>query len=589
MDIKCGIEIHQQLDAKHKLFCDCPITKSESFPLEVQRKLRAVAGELGGFDPAALYEFLRGRKFIYKINPESSCMVELDEEPPKPMNKEALRISVQICKMLRCRLVDEVHVMRKTVLDGSSVSGFQRTALIGYDGHIDTSFGKVGIQTVCLEEDSAPAVSKEKGAVVYRLDRLGIPLAEIATDASLKTPEQVKEAAEKIGFMLRSVPVVRGIGSIRQDVNVSIRNGARVEIKGFQELEKIPKLVRNEVERQKALLEIRDELKKRGSRNPETKKATSVFAHTNCRFIKKILEEKGDVIAILLPGFSGLLKKEVGDRTFGRELSSYAEAYGFGIIHSDEELGKYDLDKEFENLRKRMGAKEQDLVLIIAGKSPEKAVDAVVSRASYCLKGVPEETRVSDGIGSKYTRPLPGSERMYPETDIPPVKIDAKGIKPPKTLLEREKELDKLLPKELSGQLIRSRYYELFEELNREFDMPVLIADVLLSVTKDLRREGVLQEPNKEDLKDILSLVKKKKIPNKAVSDSLAMLAQGKTIKDVENKFRLLSEKEIESIVSDIVKQNPEKNESALMGIAMDRIRGRADGKTVFKLVRKFK
>ena len=199
LGLRVGLEIHQQLNSGTKLFCRCPIMRSEDFPIEVRRKLRAVPGELGDVDPAALQEYLKNRTFVYRANSESSCLVEMDEDPPKPVNEKALRLGVQICKLLHCHILDEVHVMRKTVVDGSSVSGFQRTALIGIGGYIEGNFGgatgRVGVQTVMLEEDAATPIIKGDGFVEYRLDRLGIPLVEIATDSSISSPQMTKHVA----------------------------------------------------------------------------------------------------------------------------------------------------------------------------------------------------------------------------------------------------------------------------------------------------------------------------------------------------------------------------------------------------------
>ena len=228
LGFKCGIEIHQRLDT-NKLFCDCSSSMQEEPCGEVKRKLRAVPGEMGEVDPAALYEYLRNRNFIYKVYPSESCDVELDEEPPHEVREEALEISLQVAKMLDCEVPEEIHPMRKTVIDGSNPSGFQRTMLVGLDGELETSEGSVGIENLCLEEESAQILNQEGNTVAYGLNRLGIPLVEIGTAPEIKNPTHAKEVAEKLGNMLRATGrVQRGIGTIRQDVNVSIENGARI-------------------------------------------------------------------------------------------------------------------------------------------------------------------------------------------------------------------------------------------------------------------------------------------------------------------------------------------------------------------------
>jgi len=252
LDFKCGIECHQQLET-NKLFCNCPsLVNDENKPdVIVRRRLRVVEGESGEKDKAAGYEKIKDKEFIYESCSSSSCLIELDEEPPLELNREALDITLEIALLLKCKIVDKVNVMRKIVIDGSNPAGFQRTMLIGYDGEISTSKGVVKIEGLFLEEEAAKKIREDEKSVTYRLDRLGVPLVEIATDASIKGGEHAKEVASIIGMTLRSTEKVkRGIGSIRQDLNVSIKKHPRVEVKGFQELKDIPKAIEIEVERQ---------------------------------------------------------------------------------------------------------------------------------------------------------------------------------------------------------------------------------------------------------------------------------------------------------------------------------------------------
>jgi len=253
--LKCGIEIHQRLAAK-KLFCECFFDASQSTGFHVdsafERRLLAVGGETGKVDVASAFESGKRKAIEYLADSRSSCLVEADEEPPHALNRKALQIALSIALALNCKVVDEVQVMRKNITDGSSVSGFQRTALVATDGFIETPKGKVGIQSVALEEESAGIVEKSGSKDVYRLDRLGVPLVEIATAPDIQDGGHAKETAEKIGLLLRaSGKAQRGIGSIRQDLNVSINGGERVELKGVQDLKLLPKIIDGEVERQK--------------------------------------------------------------------------------------------------------------------------------------------------------------------------------------------------------------------------------------------------------------------------------------------------------------------------------------------------
>jgi len=268
LGFRCGLEIHQQI-GNYKLFCRCPSIKVESPPdYQIKRRLRAVMGETGEIDIAAIFETDKNKYFIYEGHRANTCLVELDETPPYLINGEALEIVIRVALLLNAKIVDEVQVMRKTVVDGSNTTGFQRTALVALDGYVETSQGKIKISTICLEEEAAQKVEETKEYVKYNIDRLGIPLIEIATDASIQEPEHAKEVAGHIGMILRSVEgIKRGIGTIRQDVNISIKGGARTEIKGFQELRNIPNVIDYEIDRQlKSINEGR-------KLNPEVRKA----------------------------------------------------------------------------------------------------------------------------------------------------------------------------------------------------------------------------------------------------------------------------------------------------------------------------
>ena len=264
LGFKCGLEVHQQLETK-KLFCDCPslVNDINKPDLIVKRRLRASMGELGKIDEAAKFEQSKNKEFIYEACSTSSCLVELDEEPIKPINYEALDLALEVASLLNAKIVDEIHVMRKVVSDGSNVSGFQRTMLVAIDGYIETTKGKVGIATICLEEEAAKRIKEDETSVTYRLDRLGVPLLEIATKPEIIDNEHAKEVASIIGMILRSTAKVkRGIGSIRQDINLSIRNHSRIELKGSQDLRNIPVVVEKEIERQLKDKPLKSEVRK---------------------------------------------------------------------------------------------------------------------------------------------------------------------------------------------------------------------------------------------------------------------------------------------------------------------------------------
>lgn len=601
LGLKAGIEIHQRLRT-NKLFCGCSADSSEALQKQIHRRLRAVAGELGAVDPAALYEYTRGREFDYTGYRNATCLVELDEEPPHPVNADALHVALQVAKTLSCDIPQELHVMRKTVIDGSNTSGFQRTMVVGLGGFLETSFGRVGVTSVALEEESAQILERTGRTVRYGLDRLGIPLVEIGTAPDMHTPAQAREVAETLGALLRSTgQVQRGIGTIRQDVNVSIRGGARVEIKGFQELREIERLIENEVERQASLLEIAEILRESNASATSPVDTTDVFTKTENRMLSKAVGEGKRVYAFVLKGFGGLLKRRIsGERTFGRELADYAVAMRAGMIHSDEQLGTYSLTREFEALRERMGASGKDVVCIVAAdeQTAKKACNAVIERALYALRGVPAETRAPNpDVTTSYARPLPGGARMYPETDVPPIVIDAKllaSIKRPESLETKKERFIALgMSPQTAQELVNSDMLALFEDAMKTGRVNVRRAgEVLTSMMTALRREGTRVETirNEELIKLLRAL---DGLPKESVPEVLARMAQGKSYEEA-SRIERIDLKELEKLVEQVVKENigliNKEGDAAfkkLMGPLMERVRGRVEGETVAAALKK--
>ncbi|WP_448577770.1 Glu-tRNA(Gln) amidotransferase subunit GatE [Thermosphaera sp.] len=623
LGLRVGLEIHVQLDTSRKLFCQCPTRLVEEEPkFHIERGLRPAKSETGEVDPAAMLEWRKERIFIYEAPPESSCLVEVDEEPPHHLDEDSLTVALAIAKALNMRVVDEVHVMRKIVVDGSNVSGFQRTALIALNGFIMDGEKRIGIQTLCLEEDAARKMSEEGNKVYYRVDRLGIPLVEIATAPDINDPEEAMRVALKLGQLVRLTGYAkRGLGTIRQDLNVSIRDGAKVEIKGVQHLYLIPKVVELEALRQKRLLEIREELLKRNVKPEDLKDdivdVTEVFKNTSSKIIRKSLSTpEGGVFAIVLKGFKGLLGREVQPgRRFGTELSDYAKVWGGvgGIFHTDE-LPNYGITaQEVENLYEKLGANPgEDAIVIVADQRDKcvKALKAVVDRARQAVIGVPEETRSANPDGtSKYTRPRPGAARMYPETDIPLVYITPglveKALKitpePPDVKLKRFVE-EHGLSAELASVLIRDLRLDLYERLVDKYKgsvQPSIIASILVNTIPSLRKENVpVENVTDELIEEVVAMLSSGEVSKEAVPDLMkhALLNPGKRVRELARELGItrLSTDELGRIIEDVIEKHKEKllaRKDKAFAIAMSEtmkiVRGRIDGAVVAENVKK--
>ncbi|HYB93207.1 MAG TPA: Glu-tRNA(Gln) amidotransferase subunit GatE, partial [archaeon] len=545
--LKVGIEIHQQLKTAHKLFCLCKPELSMKDPeILFFRRLRPTQSELGQTDPAALFEFQRGRGVVYEADHETSCLVEFDESPPQDLNKEAVDVCLAVSIMMRAKPVDEIHVMRKTVIDGSNTTGFQRTAVIALNGEIDEDGKKVPIQTICLEEDAARKTGEEGEIIHYRIDRLGIPLIEVATAPVIKLPEEAAKVALTIGRILRATgKVKRGLGTIRQDINVSISDGNLIEIKGCQELELLPKIVEYEVQRQLSLIKIRESLRKRGVKKEEIKEdftdVSLIFKESKSRVIKNALDRGGLVLAVKLPKFAGLLGTDVAPGVrFGTEMSERAVFWGRvgGIFHTDE-LPSYGITvEEVSRLKTLLKCDESDSAVFVADK-PENATDAlkaVVERAREALDGVPSETRGPKLDGTtRYERPKPGAARMYPETDIPPVPVTEDWIKKIKeTSLELpEQKIERLmkqynLNRKLTEQVMNSEYTDLFEEIAQKTKVaPSVIASILTETIKGLGRDGVaVNKLTDEQIKAAFMLIDEGATAKESLPEILTWLTQ---------------------------------------------------------------
>lgn len=465
LGFKSGLEIHQQLEGK-KLFCNCPALNSKKEPdKKVIRRLRAAAGETGDVDIAAKHEMSKDKYFIYVSNSEDTCLIEYDEQPPNPINQDLLDVALEISLLLNAGIVNEIQVMRKTVVDGSNTSGFQRTALVATNGYIETSKGKIRIPTICLEEEAAQKIKETKEYVKYKLDRLGIGLIEIATEPDIKTAEHAKEAASILGMILRSTgKVKRGLGTIRQDVNISIKGHPRVEIKGFQDLRSIPKTIDKEINRQ--------------------------------------LKDKNKDIK-------------------------------------------------------------------------------------------PHVRKVEPDFSTTFLRPMPGAARMYPETDVKPVKITKERIEKIKIQLPEllSDKIDKFKKKynikeDLAKELVHNNGFETFVKKYSKIKS-IQIANILINTPKEIKKRLNL-DPEKlsiDDYDEILSYLNLGKINNEAVIDLLAKKIKGEKIQLKE--FESVSDKDLEKEIKEIIKAKPGLNIGAYMGLVMNKHRGKVEGKKVMEILKK--
>jgi glutamyl-tRNA(Gln) amidotransferase subunit E len=630
LNLKVGFEIHQQLATKSKLFCNCSCEEAKEYDSSFVRKLRPTQSELGVYDPAAMFEFSKMHTVEYQTTFGSSCLVEADEEPPHDVSKEALETALIFSLALHSKVMHEIHVMRKIVIDGSNTTGFQRTMLVASGGYIDIAGKRVGVQSICLEEDAAKLIGDEKGVRKFGLDRLGVPLVEIALEPVTGKPSEIMQVALTLGRLLRaSKRVARGIGSIRQDINISVRNGAVVEVKGVQQLDQLVKVIEHEMQRQYGLIVIAQRLKKK---NVDIKKVgdriedvSDILGNkVSSRIVKKILEGGGRVIAIKVPGFAGMISFEpYNDIRLGRELGKLVKFYDIdGVFHSDE-LPNYGItEEEVAAVRQRLQMNDNDAFVILGGPNDKIkfASEAIILRLKAAVDGVPAETRAATPDGKTvFLRPRPGVARMYPETDILPIAITDSMLEPLADKVPRQwDEIVNSLAKKynlnmkLASQIFDSDYLKVFEEIASETKIkPTFIAVKLTEDLINLQRQGLDASVLTDDvIKDIFTRLDRGSITKESVVSIFEKLMKNEpTIvkmvneqinvkEDMETKIvnaaieaaelSSISDEELskglDKIISNnmaIIKEKGANALSTLMGRAMAEYRGKANGQKV--------
>ena len=616
LELKVGFEIHQQLATKSKLFCNCSCEEAQKYDRTFVRKLRPTQSELGAYDPAAMFEFSKMRTVEYHTAFGSSCLVEADEEPPHDVSREALETALIFSLALHSKVMDEVHVMRKLVIDGSNTTGFQRTMLVASGGYLDVAGKRVGVQSICLEEDAAKLIGDDKGIRKFGLDRLGVPLVEIALEPVTGRPDEIMQVALTLGRLLRaSKRVARGLGSIRQDVNVSVQNGAVVEVKGVQQLDQLVQVIEHEMERQHGLIQIARRLKERkvdiSKVGDRIEDVTDILGKAQSKIVKKILDGGGLFRAIRAPGFAGMIGFEpYPEIRIGKELGKLVRFYDLdGVFHSDE-LPDYGIaEQQVAAVRLRLQADANDAFVIVGG--PEEKVkfasDAIIRRLQSAVNGVPAETRAATPDGKTvFLRPRPGAARMYPETDIPTIPVTdsmlkALADKVPRSWDEMVDSLAKKygLNKKLASQIFDSEYLGVFEEIANNTEVqPTFVASKMTEDLTSMQRQGLDSSVLTDDmLKDIFSrldsgaiakesvnIIFEKIMKNEAQTVDEAIKTAGvSSITDEE-----LSEG-LDRIINDNIAVTKEKGMNALstlMGRAMAEYRGKADGQKINSMLK---
>jgi glutamyl-tRNA(Gln) amidotransferase subunit E len=620
LGFKCGVEIHQQIETEKKLFCRCPARYVEGSPdTSTMRHMRPTLSELGEYDGTALMEFKTRKDVIYLLYGDVVCTYEMDDTPPFMVNEEAVDVAITIALALNCKIVDELHITRKQYLDGSIPTGFQRTGIIGLGGSIPYKNRKINIDVLTLEEDACREVSDEGHTITFKTDRLGFPLVEIITAPDMQTPDEVPEVVWKIARMVRATGLVRrGIGSVRQDVNVSITGGTRCEIKGVPKIGMFRKLTAVEALRQKALLDMKDELKKKGFKNETSFKfleidATDKIQHLLTPEIEWINNEGYEVKLVIVKGFAGFTGYPTQPgKSFYHELEGRVRVIAcldrLSNILSPEVMGEgLPTDKQWGSFLEDYEIDEDDGVVVVYGKDEDlrTAMEEIKIRITETINGVPNETRqaLMDGT-TTFERILPGADRMYPDTDHPPKPISEERVEKARSFVPEapwdvEKRYEELgLHPELARPLANSEYTPIFDRIVASTSVrPAIVADALISKLKHLKRKGVKTELiEDEDIFNVFERLDRKEFFPEVIGEVMEKIADDKIRVETaieELDYEKVSEKEVMNIVENLeltdMRVNPDSSVAYryLMGEAMKQLRGCFSGKRLSEIINK--
>jgi glutamyl-tRNA(Gln) amidotransferase subunit E len=615
LGFKSGVEVHQQLLTRRKLFCRCPAgiytTRHDG---ELLRHMRPTLSEMGTYDGTALMEYKKKKEIIYLLNYANVCTYEMDDTPPFLIDQEALDIGIEIALLFGCQIVDELHIARKQYLDGSIPTGFQRTAIIGVGGTMPFRGRPIGIRQISIEEDSCREVSDLGHTITFRTDRLGMPLVEIVTEPDMVTPEEVAAVTNQIGRVMRATfKVRRGIGATRQDVNVSITGGTRIEIKGVPRFPLIPELVHYEAVRQKVLLDLRDELGRRGL--AKDRLVTQEMDVSDLFRIRPpfAAPDKEAFAAICIRGFGGLFNLPTAPgRTFAGEVVGRVRVVACldvmpNLMHTDMWPIYPGGPAHRKALLDKFKAKDGDVVVVVWG-NPHDAKTAIGEIRLRCLDafdGVPGETRqvMADGT-TDFERILPGPDRMYPDTDHPPTRITEQrldGIRrqlPEAPWVREARYVGYGIPRNDAETLATSPLVTVFESLEKEKYAHLKTAAVILTeIATALRREGIqLDQLATADLLALFGAFAKQRFQREGFPRILRRLAAGEGLGAIlaDPGFRPVDKAEATAAVASAhatsgftfkLSKTAEDQVRAYMRPVMDTLRGRYPGALLEKMV----
>jgi glutamyl-tRNA(Gln) amidotransferase subunit E len=416
-----------------------------------------------------------------------------------------------------------------------------------------------------------------------------------------------------LGRLLRSSRrVSRGLGSIRQDVNISVNDGQVVEVKGVQQLSQLVKVLDYETKRQFGLIKIAEEFQKRNIENEyigdKIQDITHIFENSSSNIVKKILKDSNSIfLSIRLGRLRNLIGYEpIAGIRLGKELGEFVRFFGLGGIFHSDELPNYGITfKDVEYISQILSLSKDDAFLIIGGNKEkiDIVLDPLIQRICQFKNGVISETRSATMDGTTiFSRPRAGSSRMYPETDVLPIPVNQQLLSELKCNIPLgwdnliSQIMQKYnLNKKLAENIFDSPYYDIFEKIvsNSKNITATFIASKLTEDIVNLSRSNLDKSLLTDDmLIEIFSKLDSGSIAKESISliFEQIMKKQSASVNDAISSLNLneISEEELNKILnkilmdnSKIIKEKGFHSIGALMGKSMGILRGKVDGSKI--------
>lgn len=319
-EVIIGLELHSELKTKTKMFSDAPVTFAQDVNTGVSPIDMAFPGTL------------------------------------PTVNGYGLELAIRACMGLNMTIDPLVKFDRKNYFYSDLTKGYQSTQNffpIGSHGSVTLDSGKViRVERLHVEEDTAKQThSGDYTFIDY--NRAGNPLAEIVSEADIRSSEEAVEFVSKVASILKYLDVSNvkmEEGSLRCDVNISLRPygypkfGNKVEVKNLNSLNNIAKAIDYEIKRQSTLLNNGDLVLEETRRYDEATSTTVLMRVKDDTVDYRYFRDPNILPIQLSDAFISNIKEnlpELAHERYERYLSLGLKEYDADVLVNQKELSDF--------------------------------------------------------------------------------------------------------------------------------------------------------------------------------------------------------------------------------------------------------